>query len=75
MSNDPIYRTITPCWFVWRKRGDFPKAKHRTFDDAMTEAKRLAMKFPNDKFFVLQVQAAVSAQEPIAVIAVKSMEN
>ena len=41
-------------WMVWSPTGNTPKYKHVSHGQAMNEAKRLATKNPNSKFYVLE---------------------
>lgn len=41
-------------WVVWCETGANPKVQQMTKDDAETEAKRLAQKYPGKKFHVLE---------------------
>ena len=48
-------------WMVWCPIGRPPVVKHRTYEAAMTEAKRLTKLTPDQKFYVLEMMGVASA--------------
>ena len=54
-------------WLVWSPTRGTPTVRHNRYEHATMEARRLAEKHPNDKFYVL-VTAAVAYAAPNPVI-------
>lgn len=49
----------TPFFLVWTKEGRNPKKSHTSWTAADAEAKRLAIKYPGKKFFVVAARERV----------------
>lgn len=47
-------KPIEVFWVVWNPCGGAPTVRHRVFEDARREAKRLARETPDQQFFVLK---------------------
>lgn len=54
-------------WMVWCPRGDAPRVRHHSPQDAEREAQRLAAKYPGQEFFVLRATAGFVSPPPIAI--------
>jgi hypothetical protein len=52
-------------WLVWTKNGRNPRRSHTTEESAITEAERLARKFPGTKFLVLRCVTKRIVPNPI----------
>jgi hypothetical protein len=52
------------CYYVFSPAGHAPRHKHETFDEAVTESRRLCEMHPNQTFEVLQRVAITSAPKP-----------
>lgn len=50
MIREPIGK-----WFVWTKKGRYPRYAHDTYESAAEEAKRLAGLHPGSKFIVMHM--------------------
>ena len=55
-------------WMVWRPGGDFPAKRHSERLSAISEAKRLALKHPEESFYVLSADVVVRTTQPVEVI-------
>jgi hypothetical protein len=54
----PVFTTCPPpFWLVWSEMGGSPTVKHRTEQEAFTEACRLAQKHRGRKFHVLRSES------------------
>lgn len=51
-------------WMVWNKNGGAPKVTHKSYENAASEACRLARKCPGEKFIVLQAQRKFWVEAP-----------
>lgn len=57
---------MKPFWLVWRKNGGVPYHEHETYEEAATEARRLASKH-GAIFWVLRAVGYAERSEPPAV--------
>lgn len=56
---------IETFWMVMVDHAEPPRVRHRSEDDAMAEARRLANKLPGRKVFVLGCVGAMIVKDPV----------
>lgn len=59
------YDPAAPFWLVWSEDGRTPMCKHRSREDAETEAARLAAENPGRPFHVLTVMSTIRTSTEI----------
>lgn len=60
MSNAVFTESPLPFWLVWSEMGGAPTVKHKSEQDAMNEACRLAEKHQGRKFHILRCESHVA---------------
>lgn len=52
----PYHATEPGFWIVWNPGGSNPRFRHPTYENAATEARRLALQNPGQGFYVLAAE-------------------